>query len=92
MNLKYPQEEFADSIYQEFIKDCPETQLEPNTIRDFIKWAIIKGYLDRNKSEYFNIKNTFPFTAVLNKDNVIIELIHGGLTYNNLVNIYESAK
>ena len=49
MNLKYPQEEFEDSIYKEFQRDCPETQLEPNTIRDFIKWAIIKGYLKQYK-------------------------------------------
>ena len=52
MNFKYPQEEFEDSIYQEFMKDCPETQLEPNTIRDFIKWAIIKGYLKQYKLVY----------------------------------------
>lgn len=47
MELKYKEEIFEDKIYEEFCKDTKEhwTQREQPTIRDFIKWAIIKEYL-----------------------------------------------
>lgn len=47
MELKYKEEIFEDKIYEEFCKDTKEhwPQREQPTIRDFIKWAIIKEYL-----------------------------------------------
>lgn len=48
MELKYPCELIEDKIYKEFYKDTQDhwSQMERPTIRDFIKWAIIKGYMD----------------------------------------------
>lgn len=47
MELKYKSEIFEDQLYREFYSDTNEhwSQREQPGIRDFIKWAIIKGYL-----------------------------------------------
>lgn len=47
MELKYESEKFEDQLYREFYSDTNEywSQREQPGIRDFIKWAIIKGYL-----------------------------------------------
>lgn len=47
MELKYRSEIFEDQLYKEFYQDTQEhwSQREQPGIRDFIKWAIIRGYL-----------------------------------------------
>lgn len=47
MELKYKSEIFEDQLCREFYSDTKEhwSQREQPGIRDFIKWAIIKGYL-----------------------------------------------
>ena len=47
MELKYKSEILEDQLYREFYSDTNEywSQREQPGIRDFIKWAIIKGYL-----------------------------------------------
>lgn len=47
MRLKYESEDKEDAYYQEFWDNTKDnwSQIEQPTIRDFIKWAIIKGYL-----------------------------------------------
>ena len=47
MELKYKSEIFEDQLYKEFYQDTKNywSQREQPGIRDFIKWAIIKGYL-----------------------------------------------
>lgn len=47
MELKYKSEILEDQLYKEFYSDTNEhwSQREQPGIRDFIKWAIIKGYL-----------------------------------------------
>ena len=47
MELKYRSEILEDQLYREFYSDTNEywSQREQPGIRDFIKWAIIKGYL-----------------------------------------------
>lgn len=54
MELKYKEEIFENKIYEEFYKDTKEhwTQREHPSIRDFIKWAIIKGYLKEKEYLY----------------------------------------
>ena len=54
MELKYKEEIFENKIYEEFYKDTKEhwTQREQPSIRDFIKWAIIKGYLKEKEYLY----------------------------------------
>lgn len=46
-NLKYSDEQKEDAYYQQFLDDTKGlfNQMERATIRDFIKWAIIKGFL-----------------------------------------------
>lgn len=51
MELKYKSEILEDQLYREFYSDTNEywSQREQPSIRDFIKWAIIKDYLkDKN--------------------------------------------
>lgn len=52
MELKYKSEIFEDQLYRKFYSDTNEywSQREQPGIRDFIKWAIIKGYL-KNKND-----------------------------------------
>lgn len=47
MELKYKSEILEDQLYREFYSDTKEhwSQQEQPGVRDFIKWAIIKGYL-----------------------------------------------
>lgn len=47
MRLKYEDEDKEDAYYQEFLDDTKEnwSMIEQPRIRDFIRWAIIKGYL-----------------------------------------------
>lgn len=47
MELKYKSEIFEDQLYKEFYQDTKKhwSQREQPSIRDFIKWAIVKGYL-----------------------------------------------
>lgn len=47
MKLKYDDESKEDAYVEEFWNDTNEywTQIEQPTVRDVIKWAIIKGYL-----------------------------------------------
>ena len=47
MELKYKSEILEDQLYREFYSDTNKywSQREQPGIRDFIKWAIIKGYL-----------------------------------------------
>lgn len=47
MELKYKSEILEDQLYREFYSDTNKywSQREQPSIRDFIKWAIIKGYL-----------------------------------------------
>ena len=47
MRLKYEDEDKEDAYYQEFLDDTKEnwSMIEQPGIRDFIRWAIIKGYL-----------------------------------------------
>ena len=93
-------EEFYNN-YKDYVNFvCIDPTDDPEIILDAIdslEWGEYNlnigyptGSLDLE--EYFKINNTFPFTAVLNKDNVIIKLRRGGLTYNDLVNIYEETK
>ena len=53
MELKYRSEILEDQLYREFYSDTNEhwSQREQPGIRDFIKWAIIKGYLE-DKGDY----------------------------------------
>lgn len=53
MNLKYKDEELEDKFYEEFLKDTDDewSQRERPSVRDFIKWAIIKGYLKNSPLE-----------------------------------------
>ena len=52
MELKYRSEIFEDQLYREFYSDTNKywSQQEQPGIRDFIKWAIIKGYF-KNKDD-----------------------------------------
>ena len=47
MELRYKSEILEDQLYKEFYQDTKEhwSQREQPSIQDFIKWAIIKGYL-----------------------------------------------
>lgn len=47
MELKYDDEKKEDAIYKSFLDDTKDmwTQREPPTIRDFLKWLIIKKFL-----------------------------------------------
>jgi len=47
MELKYDAESKEDAYVKEFWSDTKEhwSQIEQPTVRDVIKWAIIKGYL-----------------------------------------------
>lgn len=53
MELKYRSEILEDQLYIEFYQDTKEhwSPREQPGIRDFIKWAIIKGYLE-DKDDY----------------------------------------
>lgn len=53
ISLRYRDEEFEDKIYKEFYEDTKDewSQREQPTIRDFIKWAIIRGWF---KDTYIN--------------------------------------
>ena len=59
MELKYKSEILEDQLYREFYSDTNEywSQREQPGIRDFIKWAIIKGYLNDKDDKTITISN-----------------------------------
>ena len=64
MELRYKSEILEDQLYREFYSDTNEywSQLEQPSIRDFIKWAIIKGYLKDKDDTTITLgnRNTTP--------------------------------
>ena len=67
MELKYRSEIFEDQLYREFYSDTQKhwSQREQPGIRDFIKWAIIKGYLEDKDDTIITVvnQNTTPALA-----------------------------
>ena len=66
MELKYRSEILEDQLYREFYSDTNEywSQREQPGIRDFIKWAIIKGYLKDKDDTTITVDDwspTIPF-------------------------------
>ena len=59
MELKYKSEILEDQLYREFYSDTNEhwSQREQPGIRDFIKWAIIKGYLKDKDDTTITVDN-----------------------------------
>ena len=76
MELKYRAEILEDQLYREFYSDTNEhwSQQEQPGIRDFIKWAIIKGYLKDKDDTTITIGNSPAFTAPLNIGDIPINL------------------
>ena len=58
MGLKYEDELVEDALSYLFYNDTSGmwTQREPATIRDFIKWLIIKGYINDDLRHYLKDK------------------------------------
>jgi hypothetical protein len=54
MGLRYEDEVVEDVLSYLFYKDTSEmwTQREQPTIRDFIKWFIIRGYINDDLRQY----------------------------------------
>ena len=59
MELKYRSEILEDQLYREFYSDTNKhwSQREQPGIRDFIKWAIIKGYLKDKDNTTITVDN-----------------------------------
>ncbi len=66
MELRYKSEILEDQLYKEFYQDTKEhwSQREQPGIRDFIKWAIIKGYL-KDKDDTTITMGNWNITPVL---------------------------
>ena len=88
--------EYKDNVNFVCINPTDSVELMNEAIID-LGWDTYElnvGYPTGNLDleEYFEIKNSFPFTAILDKDGVIKELKFGSLDYNQLVSYYNAFK